>query len=129
MLVVDCSVAVKWFIIEPGRPEARRLLHGGDRLIAPELIVAEVVNVIWKRLLTGAIDHPQAADVPRELPQLFAELCPLAASPHGRWPSLRSFGIRPTTASISRSPRRGTPGWSRPIAASRSGLRAPPGRP
>ena len=78
MLVVDASVAVKWFIIELGRPEARRLLDGGERLIAPELIVAEVVNVVWKRLMTNAIDHSQAADVPRGLPQLFAELCPLA---------------------------------------------------
>jgi predicted nucleic acid-binding protein len=78
MLVVDASVAAKWFVVEPGRPEARRLLDGRHRLIAPELIVAEVVNVIWKRLNGGAIDRLQAADVPRELPQLFAELCPLA---------------------------------------------------
>ena len=78
MLVVDASVAIKWFIVEPGRPEARRLLDGSDPLVAPELIVAEVVNVVWKRLMTGALDRSQAADVPRELPQLFAELCPLA---------------------------------------------------
>jgi predicted nucleic acid-binding protein len=78
MLVVDASVAVKWFIVEPGRPEARRLLDGGNRLVAPELIVAEVVNVVWKRLMAHAVDRLQAADVPRELPRLFAELCPLA---------------------------------------------------
>jgi predicted nucleic acid-binding protein len=78
MLVVDASVAVKWFIVEPGRPEAKRLLDGGHPLVAPELIVAEVVNVVWKRLMADAIDHSQAADVPRELPQLFSELCPLA---------------------------------------------------
>ena len=78
MLVVDASVAVKWFIVEPGRPEARRLLDGGDSLIAPELIVAEVVTVVWKRLMAEAIDHTQASDVPRELPRLFAELCPFA---------------------------------------------------
>ena len=78
MLVVDASVAIKWFIVEPGRPEARRLLDGSDPLVAPELIVAEVANVVWKRLMAGALDRSQAADVPRELPQLFAELCPLA---------------------------------------------------
>jgi predicted nucleic acid-binding protein len=78
MLVVDASVAVKWFIVEPGRPEAKRLLDAGDSLIAPELIVAEVVNVVWKRLMADAIEHSQAADVPRELPQLFTELCPLS---------------------------------------------------
>jgi predicted nucleic acid-binding protein len=78
MLVVDASVAVKWFIVEPGRPEARRLLDAPDSLVTPELIVAEVVNVVWKRLMAEAIDQAQAADVPRELPRLFAELCPLA---------------------------------------------------
>lgn len=78
MLVVDASVAIKWFIVEPGRPEAKRLLDGGHVLVAPELIVAEVVNVVWKRLMAGTIARSQAADVPRELPQLFAELCPLA---------------------------------------------------
>jgi predicted nucleic acid-binding protein len=77
-LVVYASVAVKWFIIEPGRPEARRLLDREQRLIAPELIVAEVVNVLWKRLLADGINRAQAADAARELPQLFAELCPLA---------------------------------------------------
>jgi predicted nucleic acid-binding protein len=41
--------------------------------------VAEIVNVIWKRLMGGAIDRSQAADVPRDLPQLFTELCPLAS--------------------------------------------------
>ena len=78
MLVIDASVAIKWFIVEPGRPEAKRLLDGGNLLVAPELVVAEVVNVVWKRLMADAIDRSQAADVPRELPHLFTELCPLA---------------------------------------------------
>jgi predicted nucleic acid-binding protein len=77
-LVVDASVAVKWFIIEPGRPEARRLLDREQPLIAPELIVAELVNVLWKRVTGGAIDRTQAANAARELPQLLSELCPLA---------------------------------------------------
>ena len=79
ILIVDASVAVKWFVLEPGRPEARRLLGEGHRLVAPDLIVAEVVNAVWKRLMTDAIERSQADDVPRELPHLFAELCPLAS--------------------------------------------------
>ena len=78
-LVVDASVAAKWFLVEPGDREALALLDGPERLIAPELIVAEVVNVIWKRLIKGTIDRSQAADVPGQLPRLFAELCPIAA--------------------------------------------------
>jgi predicted nucleic acid-binding protein len=40
MLVVDSSVAVKWFLEEPGDREAVALLRSGERLIAPELIIA-----------------------------------------------------------------------------------------
>ena len=78
MLVVDCSVAVKWFLEEPGDREALALVQTGERLIAPELIVAELVNVLWKRVTTGAIGHSQAADVPQAIPKTLAELCPLA---------------------------------------------------
>jgi predicted nucleic acid-binding protein len=56
MLVVDASVAVKWFLVEPGDREALALLDGDEPLIAPELVVAEVVNAVWKRLVSGGID-------------------------------------------------------------------------
>jgi predicted nucleic acid-binding protein len=77
-MVVDCSVAVKWFLEEPGDREALALLQSGEPMIAPELIVAELVNVLWKRLIGGAIERSQATDAARELPQLLSELCPLA---------------------------------------------------
>lgn len=67
MLVVDASVAVKWFLVEPGDREALALLDAAESLVAPELIVAEVVNVVWKRLMAGTIEASQAADVPHEL--------------------------------------------------------------
>lgn len=78
MLVVDCSVAIKWFLEEPGDREALTLLRSGDRFVAPELIVAEMVNVLWKRVTSGAIDASQAADIPRAIPSTIAELWPLA---------------------------------------------------
>jgi predicted nucleic acid-binding protein len=77
MLVVDCSVAVKWFLEEPGDREALALLRSGEQLVAPELIVAEIVNVLWKRVATGAIELSQAADVPQAIPRALAELWPL----------------------------------------------------
>jgi hypothetical protein len=45
-------------------------------LIAPELVVAEVVNALWKRLISGGIERAQAADVPPAIVKLFAELRP-----------------------------------------------------
>jgi predicted nucleic acid-binding protein len=51
-LVVDSSVAVKWFISELNSTEARRMLVdaqvGTLTLLAPDLIYAEVGNVVWR---------------------------------------------------------------------------------
>lgn len=56
-LVVDASVAVKWFIPEPDSIAAIRFLGGKQQLIAPDIIRPEVCNILWKlqsrRLLTG----------------------------------------------------------------------------
>jgi predicted nucleic acid-binding protein len=49
-VVVDASVAIKWFLDEPGSTEARRLLSGAYSLSVPDLVYAEVGNVLWKRV-------------------------------------------------------------------------------
>lgn len=50
MLVVDASVAVKWFVEEPDTPPARALLRehhsGAEPLVAPHLLVYEVANAL-----------------------------------------------------------------------------------
>ena len=52
-LVVDGSVAVKWFVVEPYSNEARRILdayqNGTFSFLAPDLINAEIGNIIWKK--------------------------------------------------------------------------------
>jgi predicted nucleic acid-binding protein len=51
--VVDSSVAIKWLVIEPYSNEARRLLSeyqsGSLALLAPDLIYAEIGNIVWKK--------------------------------------------------------------------------------
>lgn len=47
-LVIDASVAIKWFIPEQGAEKAVRLLGGKRPLIAPDLIRPEMANVLWK---------------------------------------------------------------------------------
>lgn len=53
-VVVDASVALKWFIAEAGSLEAQQLLEAaaqGDLvLLAPEYWVAECANALWKKL-------------------------------------------------------------------------------
>lgn len=48
-LVVDASVVVKWYFDESYFLEARAVL-GGHRLLAPDLLFAEVGNVLWQRV-------------------------------------------------------------------------------
>lgn len=51
--VVDTSVVMRRFIIEPYTPEARELLarmDRGDDLYIPEFCLIECVNVFWKQV-------------------------------------------------------------------------------
>jgi len=51
-IVVDSSVAIKWLISYPDSTKAREILDAyqqdGLLLLAPDLIYAEVGNIIWK---------------------------------------------------------------------------------
>jgi predicted nucleic acid-binding protein len=82
-LTVDASIAVKWFVAEPLREEARRLLAHRLHLHAPEILLSEFANTIWKKVRRGEIEDPQP---------YFDELANLS--------------IRSTTVSTWRAPRR-----------------------
>jgi len=53
-LVVDASVAVKWVVPEAGSAAALKL-RAWPSLLAPELIVAECANILWKKVARGAL--------------------------------------------------------------------------
>lgn len=65
--VIDASVALKWYFDDPGTSVAARLLRehaAGDRdLLAPDLIVAEIGNALWKRVRRGECDLPTAGSI------------------------------------------------------------------
>ena len=48
-VVVDASVAVKWFVPEELSADARVLLTTEYELLAPDLLWAELGNVLWKK--------------------------------------------------------------------------------
>jgi predicted nucleic acid-binding protein len=75
-LVVDASVACKWFIGESGSDAAEALLAGGEILLAPDLIIPEVCNVAWLKVHRGEIAKEQAAAMVERLPDLIDELAP-----------------------------------------------------
>ena len=72
-LVVDASIAAKWFVQEEGREQALQILDVADRQ-APDLIVAEIANVIWKKTLRGEVSEAQARLVGAALPRYFEAL-------------------------------------------------------
>lgn len=52
-IVVDSSVVIKWLVVEPYSAEARRVLNdyqtGAIELLAPDLLAAEIGNIVWKK--------------------------------------------------------------------------------
>ncbi len=62
MIVVDASVAVKWFIPEAGEEAAAKLLGGKKRLIAPALIRLEVTGAIIRRYREGHLSEKKARE-------------------------------------------------------------------
>ena len=68
-LVLDASVAAKWFLPREGEPLAeealsllRRYADGEIQLIVPDLFWAELANILWKAVRIGRISEKAAAD-------------------------------------------------------------------
>ena len=61
-LVVDASVAVKWFVPEDSSEAAGRLLTGGHTLSAPDLVLVEAAVTFWKKVGLGEMDQGDADD-------------------------------------------------------------------
>jgi predicted nucleic acid-binding protein len=75
-LVTDASIAVKWVIEEDGTPDAL-ILRQRARLIAPELLVAECANILWKKVRRDELTNEQALLAVRLLQVAEIELVPM----------------------------------------------------
>lgn len=75
-LIVDASVALKWYVDEPGSGQAMALLERDD-LMAPAIITAEVGNAFWKRIRRKASTLEQAAAALQRLPHDFYVVEPI----------------------------------------------------
>lgn len=49
-IIVDASVAIKWFVPEIHAKAAIRLLDEKCKLVAPSLILADIGNILWKKI-------------------------------------------------------------------------------
>ncbi len=68
--VVDASVAVKWFVPEVHSGDARRLLVEDHALMAPELLMPEVGNILGKKHRIGELEAVEAHDILADLRRL-----------------------------------------------------------
>lgn len=53
-LVIDASIAVKWVIEEDGTKDALAL-RSAYRFLAPELLIPECANILWKKVQRGQV--------------------------------------------------------------------------
>ena len=74
-LVIDASVAIKWVVDEHGTREALSLLR--HRLFAPDLLVAECANVLWKKTRRNELSVEEARLAARLLQRADVELTPM----------------------------------------------------
>ncbi len=75
-LVVDASVVAAAFFPEKHTETARTLLFSDGALHAPDLIYAEIGNVVWKRRRHGEIDDEEAAGLLADMLDLPLEITP-----------------------------------------------------
>lgn len=75
-VIIDASVALKWFMEEPQSDIARRILDGDEPLRAPDLIIAEVCNGAWKTVRRNLMTVVQADAMAHQLPRVFEALHP-----------------------------------------------------
>jgi predicted nucleic acid-binding protein len=73
-IVVDAGVALKWYLSEDDSEAALALLDSGERLIAPDLIVAELCSGAWRLLSRGELRIEQLAIIARGTPDVFSSL-------------------------------------------------------
>lgn len=77
-LVIDASVAIKWVVTEEGSSDAVALLSGAP-LCAPDLMMAECANILWKKVARGELSAQVATLAARALEHAAVELHPMRA--------------------------------------------------
>jgi predicted nucleic acid-binding protein len=73
--VIDASIAIKWLIEEEGTAESLALRRAA-KLIAPDLLIAECANVLWKKVRRKELSADEAILAARLLQAAEIELLP-----------------------------------------------------
>lgn len=73
--VIDASVAIKWLVEEEGTAEALTVLEKA-KLSAPDLLIAECANILWKKVRREELSEEEALIGARILEQADLEILP-----------------------------------------------------
>lgn len=76
-LVIDASVAVKWFIDEDRSAEATHILSADDDLMAPASVIYEVFHALWDAARTKRLPAKRLPELADAVPTAFARLVPM----------------------------------------------------
>jgi predicted nucleic acid-binding protein len=72
-LVIDASIAIKWVVDEEGT-EAALALRNKAELIAPDLLIAECANILWKKVQRAEFSASEALIAARLLQSANVEI-------------------------------------------------------
>lgn len=72
-LVIDASVAIKWVVEEEGTETALALRKQAE-LIAPDLLIAECANILWKKVQRDELSDNEALIAARLLQNAEVEI-------------------------------------------------------
>ena len=61
--IVDASVVAKWFVTENDSDRARSLTEKRHYLRAPDLLLSELANVVWKRAMRGEVTSDEGESI------------------------------------------------------------------
>jgi len=72
--VVDSCVAVKWVVREDHSDKAIELLGADLHLVAPDLVLIEIANALWKNVKRGLLAADQVKMRLNDVPGFFNKL-------------------------------------------------------
>jgi predicted nucleic acid-binding protein len=78
-LVVDASVAVRWLLDLEHADRSDAILRSGDELVAPDLVIPELSNAVWKSVQFATTTVDAAAAAIGRAGQFFDEIVPSMA--------------------------------------------------
>ena len=75
--VVDSSVVIKWSVPEVHSADALRYLDPALERDAPELLLAEVSNILWKKVGRGDLTRDEAERIASDVAQADVTIHPM----------------------------------------------------